>query len=102
MLSSCLTSLRHMGQRTLRLLDEGGVRVEAEETLGAEGVAAVNHDAGDALLAAVVLPAKGAGVLVDEPAHELVDLGAVEVWRVLRLLEEERGRVLQLLHNIQI
>ena len=79
-----------------------GVRVEAQEAGSAEGVPAVDHDAGDALLGVVLLLAEGTRVLVDELADELVDLLAVEIRRVVRMLEEEVDRVLQLLHIIQI
>jgi hypothetical protein len=65
-------------------------------------VAAVDHDAGQPTLSTVVLLAERAAVLVQQLGGEFVDLAAVEVGRVLRLLEEEGRRVLQLFHQFKI
>ena len=44
---------------------------------------------------------RSAFFFVEQLADKLVDLLSIEVGRVLCLLEEERGRVLQLFHSIQ-
>ncbi len=79
---------------------EGRVHVELFEAGGAEGVAAVDHDAGEVAMRVVLLLAEGTPVLVQQLAHELVDFFAEEVGGVLGLLEEEGCRVLQFLHLI--
>lgn len=49
-----------------------------------------------------VLLAQQAGLLVDEVIHEAVDLLPVWVGRILGLLEEVSGWVLQGFHNLNI
>lgn len=61
----------------------------------------VNHDAGNVKIGIIVFLAEPAFFFVEQLADKLVDLLSIEVGRVLCLLEEERGRVLQLFHSIQ-
>ena len=76
----------------------GKVHVELLEAGSAKSVTAVNHDARNAVGGVVPLLAQRTAVLVQQLAHELVDLLPVQIRWVLRLLEEERGRVLQFFH----
>ena len=75
-----------------------GVHVELFETGGAEGVAAVDHNSGNAIGCVVLFFAEGTTVLVEQFVDKFVDLFPVEVGRVFGLLEEEGGGVLQLFH----
>jgi hypothetical protein len=59
-------------------------------------VSAVNHDAGYAVNGVIVFFAERTVVLIEELINEFVDLFAIEVRRVLGLLEEEGGRILKL------
>lgn len=61
----------------------------------------MDHDAGDIQISIVVLLAQLALVLVQQLTHEVVDLVAIQIRRVLRLLEEESCWVLELFHLIQ-
>lgn len=61
----------------------------------------MNHDAGNIEISIEVLLAQLALVLVQQLTHKIVDLVAIQIRRVLRLLEEESCRVLELFHLIQ-
>lgn len=61
----------------------------------------MDHDAGDVQVSIVVLLAELTFVLVQQLSHEVVDLVAIEIRRVLCLLEEEGCWVLELFHLIQ-
>jgi len=74
------------------------VHVELGEAGRAKGMTAVDHNPRDVLARVVVLLTEQALLLVQQLVHELIYLFSVEVGRVLRLLEEEGGRVLQLFH----
>jgi hypothetical protein len=77
------------------------LHVELGKADGTEGVPAVDHDPWNVLLRVVAFLAESALVLVEQLAHELVYLSAIEIWRVLGLLEEEGGWVFKFFHLIQ-
>ena len=62
-------------------------------------MSAVNHDARYAVTGIIIFFAKGAVVLIEELINEFIDLFAIEVRRVLGLLEEEGCRILKLFHD---
>lgn len=64
-------------------------------------MSAVDHDAGNIEVSIVVQLAQLALVLVQQLTHEVIDLVAIQIRRVLRLLEEESCWVLELFHLIQ-
>jgi hypothetical protein len=78
-----------------------GVHVELEETGGAEGVAAVDHDARKTFRGVVGTFAEGTVLLVEQTRDEGVDFCAEKIGRVLGLLEKESGGVLQLFHRFK-
>lgn len=77
------------------------VHVELGEAGRAERMPAVNHYPRNLMFCIVIFLTKSALLLVEQLAHELVDLFAIEIRRILGLLEKECCRVLQLFHLIQ-
>lgn len=75
-----------------------GVHVELGEAGRAEGMAAVYHNPWNVLTRIVVLLAEEAFVLVEQLVDELVYLFAIEIGRVLGLLEEKGSGVFKLFH----
>ena len=61
-------------------------------------MSAVYHDPGNVLIRIVVLLAEQALLLVEQLVDKLIYLFAIEIGRVLPLLEEESSRVFKLFH----
>jgi len=58
----------------------------------------VNHDARDPITGVILFFAERAIVFVKKFVDEFIDFFAIEIRRILGLLEEKCGRVLKLLH----
>lgn len=94
-----LTSLRHIGQRTLRFLDLGiGLHEEFLQAWGAKSVATVDEYSGYVVFGIVVIFAQLAGVFVDEFVDEFLYLLVEIVGEVFGLSEKESRGVLEFLH----
>lgn len=59
----------------------------------------MNHDTRDAIIGVILFFAERTVILIEELINEFVDFFAIEVRRVLGLLEEKGGGVLKLFHD---
>jgi hypothetical protein len=64
-------------------------------------VSAVYHNSWDVDIGIVMFLAEKALFLVQQFAHELINLFSIKIWRVLSLLEEKIGWVFKFFHSIQ-